>query len=673
VSILVCRKDKQEQTVSKVATMNREKMLTLNTDELCAWLTTHPTLEDEYRKDALKCIRKHLINGRSFIGFSLKDWIACDLSGGAAFYLVELSAPYKSAPSSERQSSLGKRNSSTSNRTPHFIPFRMKKRKLSVSSWPASSDFSDYRSSNFPYVDKTKLLQKLIDKRHVFLSRPRRFGKTLLVNTLNELFLGHKEFFVGLDIENSWDWEMGKYPVIKLDFSDVGVESFEKHLLSQLIAMGTEYGIAFDSIDMNVRDVFDHLTNALCKLNEQEERDPDFVLLIDEYDKPVIDSFDAPEMMVRNLRVLSTFLQYAKAKSPIFSLVTGSSRLARSAIFSGDNVRIDISFDSEFNALCGFSQKEIEESLQPILGDLKLDELKIWYNGYCFGGREGIYNPYSIANAIVHQKVSSYWVNSGNTRLLADFCGTGPMRSFMSDFVLSDFIKIDFKTLLESEDTSTLGKSSNSLCRLFLQSGYLTMTTDSDQSGVCKLCVPNKEIQDAAFSGLMIAGLTQLSSTQCHTRFDAFAKAVQSKDMNSVYDSVFELFQVIGYPDRGKIDKYEDYYQRILQAFFLAICPSVRIEERTSIGKSDVFADFGSWKILFELKVADGEKMGNLKVDLIIADAFEQAKVQYAKGLVPDVICVLVFNTSTRTLFPRESLGVAFHEKQSSLSLPTKK
>jgi hypothetical protein len=161
----------------------------------------------------------------------------------------------------------------------------------------------------------------------------------------------------------------------------------------------------------------------------------------------------------------------------------------------------------------------------------------------------------------------------------------------------------------------------------------------------------------------MIAGICGQSVLESHVYFQAFAEAAHERDICKIYDSIMDLFQVIGYPNRGNIDKYEDYYQRILQAFFLAICPTVQIETCTSVGNSDLLADFGSWKVLFELKVLKGERLvneGNDNLDKVIQNALSQALGKYATGLNPDAMCVLVFNSSTRTLYPRNAIHTPF-------------
>jgi hypothetical protein len=268
---------------------------------------------------------------------------------------------------------------------PNFHGFESVKKakyKVDIQSRPASSEFSENRfSEQIPYIGKTKYFLDLFKKRSVFLSRPSRFGKTLLVNTLKSLFLGHQDIFKGLEIESQWDWSENKYPVIKLDFSNWMRDNFADFLVEQLIQVGNEYLVSFLNVERKPYNVFIHLVNQLRSLNFSEDRASTFVLLIDEYDKPVIDCLDNLKLVEENLGILISFLQMMKSASPIFSLVTGSSRLALSGIF--DN-RVDISFFPEFNALCGFTEYEIKQSLTSVLGNLNFDDLKDWYNEWIF-------------------------------------------------------------------------------------------------------------------------------------------------------------------------------------------------------------------------------------------------------------------------------------------------
>ena len=172
-------------------------------------------------------------------------------------------------------------------------------------------------------------------------------------------------------------------------------------------------------------------------------------------------------------------------------------------------MRLDISFKPEFNELCGFSEREIAENFD--LGLLNMSELKKWYNGYGFGGKATVYNPFSVANALVNQVIDCYWVRSGTTKLLADFCGSKSMRDFLETLLMSDGRTINFESLFQSEDALSMGQSIASLERLFLQAGYLTISVVLDNSGNCTLIVPNEEIRRYALPALTIAGLAEKS------------------------------------------------------------------------------------------------------------------------------------------------------------------
>jgi hypothetical protein len=179
---------------------------------------------------------------------------------------------------------------------------------IKFASWSTRSDFEDIRTSGIPYIDKTRMIYELTGIGHVFLSRPRRFGKTLLVNTLKHLYLGSKDLFKGLDIE---------YPVIHLDFSSDFPERFGESLVTDLIRVGREYGISFDHVDqLSLGAVFKHLVDTFRALNATEGKKATFVILIDEYDKPVLDCLDNTELVQKILYILSIFFQMVKSQKP---------------------------------------------------------------------------------------------------------------------------------------------------------------------------------------------------------------------------------------------------------------------------------------------------------------------------------------------------------------------
>jgi hypothetical protein len=538
---------------------------------------------------------------------------------------------------------VSRKRPNSSESMPYFAPFKKQKIKFAKASWPATSDFKEIRFSDIPYVDKTHLFQELFQHQYVFLSRPRRFGKTLLVSTLNELFLGHKELFQGLNCEKTWNWTLNKFPVIKMDFSALSPTDFENDLVDMLIRCGKEYNIGFYNVRYSLEPIFHHLISCLTELNAEEGRDSSFVVLIDEYDKSVIDSLHLPEVMTKNMNSLNSILQLIKSASPIFSFITGSSRLARGEIFDGDDAPFDISYDPKFNSICGFTEKEISEILHS--ESIRCEDLKTWYKGYCFAGESVIYNPFSIANAIVAQKIDCYWVKSGSTQLLASFCGSIVMQDFIRECLIMVGFKTTISSMTQTENVLTLGQSSESLQRLFLQSGYLTISLDEENSDMCTLCIPNQEIRNYALPELMISGLAKMCVSDFRARFRSFSRAVQSRSFENIYDCIRDLFQVVGFQLRSIIDKHEFCHQRVLQAFLLAFFPSVPC---TSVN-SDVLVDFGSWRILFKLKVF-GRETHDQELHQIVENAFLEAK---EKGPLEAVIFILVFNASTGTLAPR--------------------
>lgn len=419
---------------------------------------------------------------------------------------------------------------------PELVQLRAKKRKIEpdssfppaseskgsreFASWPATSNFGDIRSAEIPYIDKTDIIFELTKRRHVFLSRPRRFGKTLLLNTLKHLYLGSKVLFEGSYIESQWDWKKKKYPVIHLDFSGGSANRFEESLAEQLRTVGLEYGLSYPENDSTSWEiVFERLVRTLRSLNQSEGLDPNVVILIDEYDKPVVGFLNNKDLARQNLEILNSFLAFVKYVDPVFSIVTGVSRLARASIFSGDNARDDISFDPEFNAICGFTEEEITSNLTPVLGSLKIEELKEWYDGYYFGGNEGIYNPFSVAKSCVNKSIKSYWVESGNPALLGQFCGTTEMQNLVKQLIASGRVDFSLSTLRTPYDISELEMYWESLPRLFVQAGYLTVNPDANSSEMCSLTIPNKEVKDYGFPKLLITTLMNHSPKICHTLF----------------------------------------------------------------------------------------------------------------------------------------------------------
>jgi hypothetical protein len=256
------------------------------------------------------------------------------------------------------------------------------------------SDFKELINGNYIYVDKTEYIYKLIDQgKYYFLSRPRRFGKSLLISTIEYLFKGEKELYKGLYIQDKWKWEE-IYPVIRIDFGDTQVKNereLQKELKAIIVETGREYNYKYNekyTINRNLR----LLIEGIYEITKKQ-----VVILIDEYDKPILDNIDRKEEVERIRETLKGFYTTLKGLDRYikFVLVTGVSKFAKVSLFSGLNQLKDISLDVRYGNICGYTQGELEIYFKEYLEGVNLEEVKDWYNGYNFLG-EKLYNPFDI-------------------------------------------------------------------------------------------------------------------------------------------------------------------------------------------------------------------------------------------------------------------------------------
>jgi hypothetical protein len=279
-------------------------------------------------------------------------------------------------------------------------------------------DFRALREGGYLYIDKTELIYQLAKTgKYYFLSRPRRFGKSLLVSTLKALFSGEKDLFEGLWIEDKWDWEK-KNPVIHLSFSqlDYKKDSLENALLAWLDKEAERHGLSLSG-----KTIKQKFTEFIPLLAEQGK----VVFLVDEYDKPIIDFIESLEGVNENREVLRSLYSGIKDLDPYFSFVflTGVSKFSKVSIFSDLNNLGDITLDATFNALCGYTQQELEASfsdhfqaiskkMEVSVTDL-LEKVREWYNGYNWTGEDRLYNPFSILNFVRKGQFQNFWFSTG--------------------------------------------------------------------------------------------------------------------------------------------------------------------------------------------------------------------------------------------------------------------
>ena len=255
--------------------------------------------------------------------------------------------------------------------------------------------FRKLREDDCYYVDKTAFILRLTrEGKHYFLSRPRRFGKSLLVDTIKELFEGSEELFRGLHVHDHWEWSKRR-PVVRLDFGGgdyAAPDGLQEDLADQLTALETAAGVSARSAAAPIR--FRRLLEALHRSAGRR-----VAVLVDEYDKPILDALRKPAVAAANRRLLRSLYSNVKfADAHIhFTLLTGVSKFSKVSVFSGLNNLIDITLEPEFSAICGYTEADLDTVFAAELPGLDRDEIRDWYNGYNWLGEERVYNPFDTS------------------------------------------------------------------------------------------------------------------------------------------------------------------------------------------------------------------------------------------------------------------------------------
>ena len=348
--------------------------------------------------------------------------------------------------------------------------------------------FSEIRENDFLYVDKTEIIHQLISAgKYYFLSRPRRFGKSLTLSTIKALFLGQKTLFDGLWIMDNWDWTK-QHPVIHISFSSIGYKTMglKKALNNALNSTATDLGIQLSNSTFDQK--FKELIEKLSSRNK-------VILLIDEYDKPIIDYLDNLPQAKAHQKILKIFYSVIKDADPYirFLMITGVSKFSKVSIFSELNNLEDITIDWRFAELVGLTQKELEgnfdQYLQASEKRLKIDRIQLlqsikeWYNGYSWDGEFFVYNPFSLLNFFQKSAFRNFWFATGTPTFLVNllkernFYNLGRTEVGQATFDSFDIENIDTYSLL-------------------FQTGYLTIK-QVEPFGLYVLDYPNREVKDS--------------------------------------------------------------------------------------------------------------------------------------------------------------------------------
>lgn len=362
-------------------------------------------------------------------------------------------------------------------------------------------DFEDLQRNGYAYVDKTNFVYKLADEgKYYFLSRPRRFGKSLFLSTLEAYFQGKKELFEGLaiyDLETEWK----KYPIFHIDLNTANFrekDSLYTVLNDYLTTWESKYGTRESEATLALR-----FKGVIARAAEKEGRG--VVILIDEYDKPILQTLRDPELQAEHRAQLKAFYSVLKTQDRYikFAFLTGVTKFGKVSVFSDLNNLTDISMDHRYISICGMTEKELLTNFKEGIGELAsanednetetIDKLRMRYSGYHFEeNSEEIYNPFSVLNTLANSRYDDYWFKADTHTFLIDILKK-------HDYCITDLNKAQVKAnMMNNVDFNPIP--------VIYQSGYLTIKSYDERFKNYQLGIPNKEVEEGILNTLLPHG-----------------------------------------------------------------------------------------------------------------------------------------------------------------------
>ncbi|MDY0363009.1 MAG: AAA family ATPase [Desulforegulaceae bacterium] len=447
------------------------------------------------------------------------------------------------------------------------------------------------------YVDKTKWIHKLLTTgRAYFLSRPRRFGKSLTVSTLYELFSGNKELFKSLYIEDKWEFD--SYPVLTFDFNEIDTsnpENLTESLKENLLNIGKTHNIHLDKNKL-LKNLFLNLLTALY-----EKYNENLVILVDEYDKPIIDHLakDEIKIAIQNREILESFFGTLKGANVVdkleFIFVTGVSRFSKVSIFSKWNNLTDITMSGEYSDFLGYSEDEIKEYFDEYLYEFCeemgisieecLDKLKYYYNGYRFSKKDiKVFNPISLMNCLQNKEFANYWFSTATPKFLVELIKE-------NNYFIPDIENVKLRpSLLETFDIERLP-----IVPMLFQTGYLTIKDYYRER--LHLSYPNQEVKKSFTENLM---LDMSNNFKAINFADELGIAFMDEDFDEVKFNINAIFNEIPYPHFKNAD--ENYFHTIIYLSLSLIGYNTLSELLNSRGRLDLALIFPDKVYVIEFK-----------------------------------------------------------------------
>ena len=454
--------------------------------------------------------------------------------------------------------------------------------------------FREIREEDCYYVDKTPLVHRLAaEGKHYFLSRPRRFGKSLLLDTIKELFEGNEALFEGLHIHERWDWSV-RHPVVRLSFGGGHFKEpghLEANLLDQLAGAERRTGLKGEYHTAPGR--LAALLEALHAHTGQRA-----VVLVDEYDKPILDALEVPEVARANrdyLRGLYGVIKDCDAHIRL-TFLTGVSKFSKVNLFSGLNNLEDITLNPRYSIICGYTEADLDTVFAPELPGLDRAAIREWYNGYAWLGEEKVYNPFDILLLFRNRTLGAYWFETGTPTFLVETLFERRITSVSLDGMLGS------NELLSAFDVDAIGTEA-----LLFQTGYLTITEEENVGGrrLYRLGYPNREVRQSLNEHLL-HHLVQDSTHRMKNSVRLY-RLLEANDFAGLRELFHAFYASIPYEwyTNNDIARYEGYYASVFYSYFAALGLDVRVEDSTSHGRLDMAVVFNENVYLFELKVVE--------------------------------------------------------------------
>lgn len=471
--------------------------------------------------------------------------------------------------------------------------------------------FSSLIEGEYTYVDKTMYIHSLLKNgKYFFLSRPRRFGKSLFLSTLEAYFKGEKELFKGLAIEkHESDWV--SRPVIKLSFSSI--DAYNENSLYQMLDNSLIFYEKIYGREPGIKDLAQRFTNLV--INAKTQTNTKVAILIDEYDAPILNTLENEQINSKYRETLKSMFTVLKNADEYihFAFITGVSRFSHTSLFSGANNLKDISLREEYAAICGITEEELKNQFstginsfaekKEVSSEEMLALLKENYDGYHFSKQSpDIYNPFSILNSLDAKEITNYWFRSGTASFLLNVLKR-------DNFFLPE---LDCTESIESDLSAKESYLQNPIALLY-EAGYITIKKYDEELDLYTLGLPNKEVA-TSFSEALMPIYSALDLMDCRNSFIKMRKAIMKGEADDFMRHLQTFLKGNPYSNT-QLSERETYFKNNIYLAFKALGFLPRNEEETCNSRMDIMLRTRRFIYIFELKTDGSAEKGMTQIN----------------------------------------------------------